>query len=152
QYAAGRALLQLGKTEAAKAHFSQHADLMERLFHNTSKVEGGMGGKDWIRWAEPPEVDVEPTEAERKPGLVAPGRFRFVDVAREAGFQLRNVSGGLRKDYIVESLGGGACWLDYDNDGRLDFFLPNGLPMSPTTGNPPHDALYRNRGDGTFQE
>ena len=37
----------------------------------------------------------------------------------------------------------GAAWGDYDNDGRPDLFLSNGLGRS---------QLYRNNGDGTFTD
>jgi hypothetical protein len=37
----------------------------------------------------------------------------------------------------------GTAWLDYDDDGRLDLFVSN-----DSTPN----ALYRNRGDGTFED
>ncbi len=56
----------------------------------------------------------------------------FVDVARAAG-----VAGPTR----TKDEGGVGCAIgDYDNDGRLDLFVPNYGP----------NALYRNRGDGTF--
>lgn len=38
----------------------------------------------------------------------------------------------------------GVAWLDYDQDGDLDIFLPNG------TGHP--NALFSNNGDGTFTD
>lgn len=37
----------------------------------------------------------------------------------------------------------GGAWGDYDNDGRMDLFLSNGLGRS---------QLYRNNGDGTFTD
>lgn len=36
----------------------------------------------------------------------------------------------------------GAAWLDYDNDGWQDLFIPNGRSQP--------NALFRNQGDGTF--
>ncbi|HEV8582994.1 MAG TPA: CRTAC1 family protein [Thermoanaerobaculia bacterium] len=36
----------------------------------------------------------------------------------------------------------GAVWFDYDRDGRIDLFLPNGKGRS--------NALYHNNGDGAF--
>ena len=61
-------------------------------------------------------------------------------------------------------------WFDYDNDGRLDLFVVNYLKWSPENplfcGDPPRvraychprffeglpNTLYRNRGDGTFED
>ena len=45
---------------------------------------------------------------------------------------------------IGESLGGGAALLDYDNDGYPDLFISNGQSGLRT--------LYRNKGDGTFED
>src|SRR5690242_5562550 len=50
----------------------------------------------------------------------------FVDVAAAAGLTAPLVSGGERKQYILESMGAGAAFLDYDNDGWPDLFLVNG--------------------------
>jgi hypothetical protein len=44
-----------------------------------------------------------------------------------------------------------AAWADYDNDGWLDLFVgaEAGATGAPA---PPRSLLYRNRGDGTFEE
>lgn len=85
----------------------------------------------------------------------APAAFAdFRDLAAAAGLNARTVIGGERtKDFILETTGGGAAILDYDNDGRQDIFLVNGarLAASPTDA-APVSHLYRNNGDGTFAD
>src|SRR5262245_39120422 len=44
---------------------------------------------------------------------------RFVDVASQAGLNVVTFGGGERKDHLLESVGTGAAFLDYDEDGRL---------------------------------
>jgi hypothetical protein len=80
-------------------------------------------------------------------------RFHFVDVASEVGMT-RVVHGGRPgKDHLLDSAGTGAAWLDYDKDGHLDAYLVNAWKLSGsevvTKG---RNALYRNRGDGTFED
>jgi hypothetical protein len=92
------------------------------------------------------------------PALAAPGaepasRPQFTNVARAAGLVLPNVSGALDKTTINEGIGNGVCIHDVDDDGWSDVFLPNGLrPGGALDGAGPRSALYRNRGDGTFED
>jgi hypothetical protein len=56
-----------------------------------------------------------------------------------------------RKDYILETIGCGAAFFDYDNDGWLDIFLLSGTRLD----GPPEGAtnrLYKNNRDGTFTD
>ena len=89
------------------------------------------------------------------PGSPPTHRPIFVDVAQQAGLgAFVNVQGSPRKDYILESFGGGAAFLDYDNDGWLDVLLVRGSTIEDylTKGGDPICSLYHNNGDGTFTD
>jgi len=101
----------------------------------------------WSR-SSAPETKVLPNSA-------SPGAVKFVDVAREAGLTTPNVWGGLEhKRLIVEAKGSGLAFFDYDNDGWLDIYLPNGsrLDTQWPEGHAPTSHLYKNNRDGTFTD
>src|SRR5579871_2941476 len=54
------------------------------------------------------------------------GEDWFVDRAAEAGLDVVHVSGMSGQYYYAEIIGPGAALFDYDNDGDLDVFLPQG--------------------------
>jgi hypothetical protein len=74
----------------------------------------------------------------------------LVDRAEAAGIQFQAVFGGPEKRLIYETLGSGGAFLDYDDDGLLDVYLVNGARDLESRG--PGSRLYRNRGDGTFED
>ncbi len=78
---------------------------------------------------------------------------RFTDVTTACGLDFRMYSGGRVKNYIIEAKGGGGAFLDYDDDGWLDIYLVNGSRLEgyPDSATAPTNALYRNMGDGTFE-
>jgi hypothetical protein len=84
----------------------------------------------------------------------APLGFTFVDVAREAGLVARTIYGGQRTNkYLLETTGCGVAMLDYDNDGFVDLFFVNGTTLEGfPRGQEPTSHLYRNRGNGTFED
>jgi hypothetical protein len=76
----------------------------------------------------------------------------FTDVSAQAGLTNPVIYGGLdRKKYIIETVGCGVAFLDYDNDGWLDIFVLCGTRMD---GSAPHatNRLYKNNRDGTFSD
>jgi len=77
----------------------------------------------------------------------------YNDVTRAAGIHFINAASA-DKRYIVESMGGGVALFDFDNDGRLDIYLVNSYTVEAALARRPrpHAALYRNRGDGTFED
>lgn len=81
-------------------------------------------------------------------------KIRFIDVAGQAGISAKNVSGSKEKQYIVETLGAGAAWFDYDLDSDMDLYLVNGSSLDHLSShtNRATNLLYRNNGDGTFTD
>ena len=79
--------------------------------------------------------------------------FHFVEVAGPAGLTRVVYAGRPGKDHLLDSSGTGAGFIDYDLDGDLDVYIVNGWKLSGSTvverGT---NALYRNRGDGTFED
>ena len=82
-----------------------------------------------------------------------PFAVTFNDVAAAAGLRTPLISGGEKRKYIIETMGTGVAFLDYDNDGWMDVFLVNGSRFEPMSAGPkPANHLYRNNRDGTFQD
>ena len=81
-----------------------------------------------------------------------PFHARFTDVGRAAGLKKITVSGHTnRADYVIEAMGCGAAFIDYDNDGWVDILVLS----SSRFGDPPPNAsnrLYKNNRDGTFTD
>lgn len=78
----------------------------------------------------------------------------FRDIAEQAGLTAQNVSGGAgKKDYILETTGNGVVIFDYDNDGLMDIFLPNGTTLDGE-GRGKHSTshLYHNLGNLRFED
>ena len=93
---------------------------------------------------------VKPLPRGKASGLPFP--TKFVDVAAEAGLTHRTVYGADdRKQYILETVGCGVAFIDYDGDGWLDIFLLTGTrlegPLAGVT-----NRLYRNEKNGKFTD
>jgi hypothetical protein len=93
---------------------------------------------------------VRPQPRGKPSGL--PFNARFTDVAAEAGLRAPVIYGPTeRMDYIVESMGCGIAFFDYDNDGWLDVFVLSGTRRDgPVAG--ASNRLYKNNRDGTFTD
>ena len=77
---------------------------------------------------------------------------RFTDVAKEAGLTEPTIYGGIdSKGYIIEVVGCGVAFLDYDNDGWQDLFVLNGTRLEGAPAGTTN-RLYKNNRDGTFTD
>lgn len=77
----------------------------------------------------------------------------FVDVSSQAGITFRHDNAASPDKYLIETMGSGCGWIDYDQNGLLDIYLVNGAATE--VYKPEHalrSALYRNNGDGTFTD
>ena len=80
-----------------------------------------------------------------------PPQIHFSDVA--AGLDFSHYNGATGEYYYVETFGGGAAFLDYDGDSRLDLYLTNGSYLTGQIPDPlPVNRLYRNAGAGAFAD
>ncbi len=77
----------------------------------------------------------------------------FVDVARSAGITFQHDNAASSEKYLIETMGSGCGWIDYDQNGLLDLYLVNGAATHAYTPKQTlRSALYRNNGDGTFTD
>ena len=76
---------------------------------------------------------------------------RFTEITREAGVDFHHINGASPDKHLVETMGSGGLFFDYDNDGSIDIFLVDGgsLADAPVAKRARH-RLFHNRGDGTF--
>jgi len=81
-----------------------------------------------------------------------PFNARFTDVAKQAGLTSPIVYGRVdTKSYIIEVVGCGAAFIDYDNDGWQDLFILNGTRLEGAPAGTTN-RLYKNNRDGTFTD
>ena len=80
----------------------------------------------------------------------------FVDATEEAGIHFKHSNGKTEHKHIIETMGSGVVFFDYDTDGDADLYFVN-------SGNIPQEkqdteqaqlgnVLYRNEGDGRFTD
>jgi hypothetical protein len=81
-----------------------------------------------------------------------PFRAQFTDISQQAGLREPVIYGDVdRKTYIVEVVGCGVAFFDYDNDGWMDLMVLSGTRLD----GPPAGAtnrLYKNNRNGTFTD
>jgi enediyne biosynthesis protein E4 len=82
----------------------------------------------------------------------APPKVVFTDVTRQTGITFVHNSGAFGRKYLPETMGSGVAFLDYDGDGRQDLYFVNSMDWPGHRKKESLPALYRNKGDGTFED
>jgi len=84
----------------------------------------------------------------------SPCAIHLIDVTDATGIVFQHTDGSSGRRYIVEAMSTGIATFDYDNDGLIDIYFPNGAPLpgTETAGAPPRHALYKNLGAWRFQD
>jgi hypothetical protein len=101
----------------------------------------------------------EPDVASVDPATKGPGYVEgyagphFVDVTEQSGITDVDHTGDAGvKDWMVETVGHGACAFDYDGDGRLDLFVPDGNRLDAARHVRDGWRLYHNDGNMHFTD
>src|SRR5262245_21371147 len=77
----------------------------------------------------------------------------FRNVTAAASVNVTHVNGASPQKYFAEIMGSGGLFFDFDDDGWLDIFIVDGGSIaSPQVAATARNRLYRNRGNGTFED
>jgi enediyne biosynthesis protein E4 len=77
----------------------------------------------------------------------------FTNIAQAAGLALTSLNGASGDKYLVETMGSGALFFDFDDDGWVDVLLVDGGSYAdPAVAAKARHRLYRNQGNGTFRD
>jgi hypothetical protein len=105
----------------------------------------------------PPVPSPAPASPVSSEQAAPPEKPLFNEVTTDAGIDFRHQLADGDLSNIMESDGAGGLVFDHDNDGFLDLYLVNSGP-APVLSDAPLETerwpnrLYRNRGDGTFED
>ena len=133
EFGLARALQQSGHSADSQAHMLKFQYIKDRKLGAPLSLAYGDQG-------EYSRAEESPLAVEKVPAAMA---VKFVDVTREAGLVTQPAVGEARD--LASFLGPGACFLDFDGDGKIDLFLADGGPDGGM-------ALYHNLGGGKFED
>jgi Flp pilus assembly protein TadD len=126
EFGIARAYQQSADLTHAREHLTRFQYITQNKLGSPITLAYGEQGKYSI-------AEESPLAPEKVPEQI---KVKFVDVTEEVGLPITTPAGSAGNPGL--RLGPGACWMDYDSDGRLDLFLPS-------------KGLFHNLG-GTFRD
>jgi tetratricopeptide (TPR) repeat protein len=133
EFGISRAYQQSGNTDTSREHLKKFQYIKDNKLGSPMSLSYGEQGQY--------------SRAEESAGVVekVPAQIpvKFVDVTKEVGLVAKVASAPPKpQSEFAES---GACFLDFDGDGKIDLFLADGGPDGGI-------ALYHNLGSGKFED
>ena len=104
-----------------------------------------------LPWLRPFTTSDQAADHKANAGLLRP-YTTFTEVSAKAGLTAPMIYGEVDTiKFIIESMGGGCAFVDFDKDGWMDIFLLGGtrLAEAPIGAT---NRLYKNNRDGTFSD
>ena len=136
EFGFSRALQEGGDLPQARTHLARFQYITKNKLGAPMSLAYGEQGK-YSRAEESPAASLQ---------VPPPIAVKFQDATRQAG--LASHPGALLRNGalpLLDNLGPGACFLDYDNDGNIDLFVAD-------QGAQGGMSLYHNLGGGRFEE
>ena len=133
QFGLSRAYQQSGDTAHAREHLARFQYITQNKLGVAMSLAYGEQGKYSL-------AEESPAATVRVPPQIP---VKFVDVTKQAGIAGKWVQPS--SNDLAFYLGPGACFLDYDGDGKIDIFLPD-------NGAEGGMSLYHNLGNGKFED
>ena len=137
-------------------------DIIRRAFNRSALalIFGAIAAVAIYYFTREETPEPEPVTAEQVKGPVVSQQtaisipeIDFTDITGDAGIDFVHVNGAYGERLLPETMGAGAGFIDYDNDGDQDIILVNATywPFRPQQGQPT-THLYQNDGSGNFTE
>ena len=133
EFGLSRAYQQFSDVEHAREHLKKFQYITQNKIGAPMSLAYGEQGQ-YSRAVESPQVVLK---------APAPIKVQFVDVTAAAGVITKGDSAS--DNSMASYLRPGACFFDYDNDGKVDVFLPDNGAQGGM-------SLYRNLGGGHFED
>ena len=154
-YSLAMSLLRKGEQTKGRAMIAKFMSLREKGGISSTGTQYGEQGEYMLAIGEYPYIkDLLPSQVISKEHK----QIHFVDATKTTGIHFKHGAEinktATKKDFPkltsqwIHSMGSGAAFGDYDNDGHLDLFIANCGPTQSTR----RPALYHNNGKGQFLE
>ena len=98
------------------------------------------------------------SESHLATAVPSPNNDFYQEIAQDIGLIFKHSIGEEELNNIIESDGGGAAFLDYNQDGFIDIYACSGtwiegfIKSEKPAELPGGNKLFRNKGDGTFED